>query len=86
MRKTIVEVPRGVTCICRVVCGESWRGTDRSFGWRDTGIELAGAEGDEASDCRTRAAGEEAIMKGIKGSESRQCPSQMNVLMRTSIL
>ena len=33
VRKTIVDVSRGVTCKWRVVCGERGRGMESCFGW-----------------------------------------------------
>ena len=33
VRKTIVDVSRGVICIWRVVCGERGRGTESCLGW-----------------------------------------------------
>ena len=43
VRKTIVDVSRGVICKWRVVCGERGRGIQSCFGWRVGDAEVMGA-------------------------------------------
>jgi len=66
VRKTRVEVARGVICRWRVVWGERGSGMERWWGWR-VGVIVDGVEGD----CWTRLGWEGvSIIKGISTIKS----------------
>lgn len=69
VRKTIVDVFRGVICIWRVVCGERGRGTESCLGWGVGIAEVtAAAAVGSGGDCAMDGASEDAdIMRGISG-------------------
>ena len=71
VRKTIVDVSRGVICKWRVVCGERGRGMESCFGWSvgDAGVMAAAVV--SGGGCAWGGASEDAdMMRGISGVRS----------------
>lgn len=70
VRKTMVDVSRGVICMWRVVCGDRGRGTESCWGWSvgDAGVAAAvvGSEGESA---RNGASVDTDMMRGISEVE-----------------
>lgn len=69
VRKTIVDVSMGVTCIWRVVCGERGRGTESCLGWSVGIAEVtAAAVVGPGGGCAVDGASEDAdMMRGMSG-------------------
>lgn len=66
VKKTIVDVLRGVICMWRVVCGERGRGMESCWGWSVGDAEVAAATGGSEGDCAMGEASEDAdMMRGI---------------------
>lgn len=72
VKKTMVDVARGVICIWRVVCGERGRGTDSCLGWSVGVAEFtAAAAVGSGGECAMDAASEDAdMMRGMSVLES----------------
>lgn len=51
VKKTMVDVSRGVICTWRVVCGERGRGMESCWGWRVGDAEIAAAAVGFGGDC-----------------------------------
>lgn len=66
VRKTIVDVWRGVICTWRVVCDERGRGTDSCWGWSVGDAEVAAVAVGSDGDCGRDGASEDAdMMRGM---------------------
>lgn len=66
VKKTIVDVSRGVICMWRVVCGERGRGTESCWGWSVGDAEGAAAAVGSDSICARDGASEDAdIISGM---------------------
>ena len=71
VRKTIVEVSRGVICKWRVVCGERGRGMESCLGWSVGDAEDMAAVVVSGGGCAWGGASEDAdIMRGISDARN----------------
>ena len=71
VRKTIVDVSRGVICKWRVVCGERGRGMESCFGWSVGDAEDMAATVGSGDGCGWGGASEDVDMiRGMSGVRS----------------